>query len=137
MSGASQPEGELDLVVDTATVVAIIDAARAADELQEEVANEPIQDFEARDDASPREMGRAVAGMIAALNEDEQAALIALAWIGRGDLEPDDWREARRLARERNADGSAPRYLGDMPLLGELLSEGLAAMGAPPEEEPR
>lgn len=137
MSGAFDPDDEWDLGVDVATVVAIIDAARAADELQEEAVNEPIQDPENRDDVSPNEMGRAVAGMIDVLNEDEQAALIALAWIGRGDHDPSEWTQARRLARERNADGSAPQYLGGMALLGELLSEGLAAMGAPPEEEQR
>ena len=134
MSGAQGPEDEVDLVLDMPTLVAIIAAARTADEVREEAVNEPGQDPENPEDVSPREMGRAVAGMIANLNEDEQAALIALAWIGREDFEATEWEEARRLARERNADGSAPRYLGDMPLLAELLSEGLAALGVPPED---
>lgn len=135
MSGAGEAEDGPDLVVDMPTLLAIIAAARTADEVREEAVNEPVQDPENPEDVSPREMGRAVAGMIANLNEDEQAALIALAWIGREDFEPEEWQEARRLARERNADGSAPRYLGGMPLLAELLSEGLAALGRPPEEE--
>lgn len=135
MSGAEDPDGEVDLVLDLGTLRALIAAARAADELQEEAVNEPIQDPENPEDASPREMGRAVAGMIANLNEDEQAALIALAWIGRGDFDATEWEEARRMARDRNVDGTAPHYLGDMPLLGELLSEGLATLGVPPEAE--
>ncbi len=39
--------------------------------------------------------------MIAGLNEDERHDLIALVYIGRGDLEPEEWGAAVRLARER------------------------------------
>ena len=39
---------------------------------------------------------------IADLNEDEQASLIALAWIGRGDYAGPEFEEARTLAKERN-----------------------------------
>lgn len=135
MSGRLDHEGEVDLILDMPTLIAIIAAARAADEVQEEAVNEPIQDPENPEDVSPREMGRAVAGMIGNLNEDEQAALIALTWIGRGDFDATEWTQVLRQARERNVDGTAPHYLGEMPLLGELLSEGLAALGRPPEEE--
>lgn len=134
MSGLPDRE-EVDLILDMPTLVSIIAAARAADEVQEEAVNEPIQDPENPEDVSPREMGRAVMGMIGNLNEDEQAALVALTWIGRGDFDATEWSDVLRQARERNRDGTAPVYLGDMPLLGELLSEGLAALGRPPEEE--
>lgn len=127
-------DGEADLVLDMPTLLAIIHAARAADEVQEEAANEPVQDAENPDDVSPREMGRALRGMIANLNEDEQAALVALVWTGRGDHDADEWEEAKRLARERNETRPAADYLAGMELLGDLLSEGLAVLGVPPEE---
>lgn len=62
------------------------------------------------------------------LNEDEIVDLIALAWVGRGDFERDNWREAKALAGERHKRRSAS-YLIGMPSLGDLLEEGLATLG--------
>lgn len=62
------------------------------------------------------------------LNQDQQEALVALAWIGRGDFEPEDWKEALKLARERQS-GPTARYLMGMPQLGDYLEEGAAALG--------
>ncbi|MGK7869476.1 DUF3775 domain-containing protein [Falsiroseomonas sp. E2-1-a20] len=137
MSHANDPDGEIDLVVSLPTIVAIIDLARAAGELQEEATNEDVQDPETPDEVDPDGMTDTLKGLIAELNEDEQAALIALAWIGRGDYDATEWKEAQRLARERNADSSAPVYLAEMELLGDLLSEGLAAFGIAAEEQER
>jgi len=65
---------------------------------------------------------------IRALDEDEQAWLVALAWIGRGTFDAKDWMEALRIAREqRNA--RTAEYLTGLPLLGDYLEEGLAAFG--------
>ena len=36
------------------------------------------------------------------LEPDQQAELVALMWIGRGDMEPEEWEEARELAAERH-----------------------------------
>jgi hypothetical protein len=65
---------------------------------------------------------------IAEMNEDEQAALIALAWIGRGEFDASEWDEAVRTAKERNL-RNAEDYLVGMPLLGDYLEEGLSAFG--------
>lgn len=65
---------------------------------------------------------------IAALTEDQQTALVALAWIGRGDFSGDEWDDAVKLARERHT-GSTARYLIGMPLLGDYLEEGADAIG--------
>lgn len=126
-------DGAPELGIPLTTVVAIIDAARARDELEEEDLNEDVQDKETPEDGVT-EMGGALGGLIDDLNEEEQANLIALAWLGRGDYTVDEWPEAMRLARERNAALTAARYLTEMELLGDLLSEGLAEMGAPAEE---
>jgi hypothetical protein len=65
---------------------------------------------------------------IEGLNDDERHDLVALVWIGRGDFEGEDWAEALRTAREREA-GSTADYLLGIPNLGDLLDEGLNALG--------
>lgn len=65
---------------------------------------------------------------LAGLNDDERHDLVAITWIGRGDYEPEDWAEARTTARERESLSTADYLLG-IPNLGDLLDEGLAALG--------
>jgi hypothetical protein len=62
------------------------------------------------------------------LNDDEIVDLIALAWLGRGDVAADSWQEVKTLARERHRRHSS-HYLIGMPALGDYLEEGLAALG--------
>jgi hypothetical protein len=69
-----------------------------------------------------------LAAAIAALSDEEQTALVALVWIGRGDFEASEWEDAKALARERHK-GPTARYLMGMPLLGDYLEEGAAALG--------
>jgi hypothetical protein len=76
------------------------------------------------DDPTPQELRAFLVG----LSSDEQIALVALAWIGRGDFSADEWEDAKALARERHT-GSSTRYLMGMPLLGDYLEEGAAALG--------
>lgn len=67
--------------------------------------------------------------LIADLNVDEAAELIALAWIGRGDYDAAEWREALEEARRRGNRRTAAYLLG-LPMLGDYLEEGLEALGA-------
>lgn len=67
--------------------------------------------------------------LIADLNVDEIAELIALAWIGRGDFDASEWAEAVAAARERGTRRVADYLLG-MPMLGDWLEDGLEAIGA-------
>ena len=69
---------------------------------------------------------------IADLNEDEQAALVAVMWIGRDSFEPEELDEAMRTAR---AERTVPTegYLMGEPRLADLLEAGLEALGIPPE----
>jgi hypothetical protein len=69
-----------------------------------------------------------LAAAISALSQEEQIALVALAWIGRGDFEAGEWDEAKTLARQRRK-GATARYLMGMPQLGDYLEEGAAALG--------
>lgn len=65
---------------------------------------------------------------IEGLNEDHQAELVALMWLGRGDYTADDWAEAVATARERRT-GPTAEYLLGTPLVGDYLEEGLVALG--------
>ncbi|UFN47616.1 DUF3775 domain-containing protein [Roseomonas sp. OT10] len=132
---SDRPEDDdVDLGITVPTVVSIIDAARAVDEMEEDESNEDLQDEENPEDNDPDALAEALEEQINVLNEDEQAALIALAWVGRGDYDAEDWEEAVRLARERNEAGGAATYLMGMEMLGDLLSEGLEAFGISAEE---
>ena len=128
---------DIELPVGTDIVVAVIDAARAVEEIDEEEANEEGQDPETPEDLDPDGLRAALAGLIDELNVDEQAGLIALAWTGRGDHDAMEWEATLALARERNTGRSAADYLMGMEQLGDLLSEGLASFGIVAEEVPR
>jgi len=74
-------------------------------------------------------MGEAeVRAFIDALNADEQAHLVALAWVGRGAFEAEDFAEAVATA-EAEATTPTASYLMGMPHLPENLESGLEAMG--------
>ena len=62
------------------------------------------------------------------LDVDESAALVALAWIGRGDFDADDWPNAVVAANERR-EGPTWKYLLGMTLLPDYLQDALDAFG--------
>jgi hypothetical protein len=66
-----------------------------------------------------------LAGAIRALNENECAELIALAWLGRGTYDLAEWREAIATARSEHGRRAA-EYLIGLPLLGDYLEDGMA-----------
>lgn len=68
---------------------------------------------------------------IAAMSEDEQIDLVALAWLGRDDNTIEDWpaiREEAERAHVSRTDHTA-NYLLGMPLVSEYLEEGLSLFG--------
>jgi hypothetical protein len=62
------------------------------------------------------------------LNVEEKAHLTALAWVGRGAFEREDYREAVGTAVTEATTPTAD-YLMGMPHLAENLEAGLDAMG--------
>ncbi|GGJ39039.1 DUF3775 domain-containing protein [Neoroseomonas lacus] len=121
---------EFDLGISLESVAAIADAARAVQESEESGAlardDEDEEGLDADDDENMDE--DALRAFIAELNEDEQASLIALAWVGRGDYTGDEFEEARTLAKERNIRDPAEYLLG-IESLGDILEEGLDELG--------
>jgi hypothetical protein len=76
------------------------------------------------DDATQDELK----GFIRDMNEDEQASLVALAWIGRGSFAPEELDEALATARSERANRTDDYLLG-MPLLPDYLEEALDRLG--------
>ncbi len=68
------------------------------------------------------------------LNEDEQASLVAVMWIGRDTFTADDLEEAMDTARSEAVNKTSEYLLGE-PLLSDYLEAGLEALGIDPEEE--
>ncbi|MBS0564183.1 MAG: DUF3775 domain-containing protein [Proteobacteria bacterium] len=69
-----------------------------------------------------------LSAFIEGMNDDEKAHLTAIAWVGRGSFEPEEFAEAVRTATEE-ATTPTRDYLMGMPHLAENLEAGLEALG--------
>ncbi|WP_442772476.1 DUF3775 domain-containing protein [Paenirhodobacter enshiensis] len=78
--------------------------------------------------------GRELRAFIAALNEDEQAALTAILWIGRETFDASEFDEAFATARDE-ATTPTEDYLLGIPLLADYLEDGMNALGIDVEDE--
>ena len=65
---------------------------------------------------------------ITALSEEEQADLVALLWLGRGDGTMEDWDDLRDEAQRQHNNRTATYLLGE-PLLSDHLEDGLSQFG--------
>jgi hypothetical protein len=131
-----EPPKGVELGINSDKVCYVIVKARAFD-VKEEV-SDPDSGSNASDDgmtdvleeqpdsidATRLELVEFIRGM----DEDEQIALVALAWVGRGTYDLNEWREALNEARAQHNKRTA-QYLMGLPLLGDYLEEGLAAFG--------
>ncbi len=71
---------------------------------------------------------------INSLDEEEQVNLVALAWLGRGTFDVDEWDEALQTAKDEHNNRTG-QYLLGLPLLGDYLADGLAAFGEDFDDE--
>lgn len=78
---------------------------------------------ETRGDLSRDELTQEIENM----NDEQQDALVALFWIGRGDAGPEEWEATKKLARQQH-EGPVSTYLLGQPEVGEFLAEGLDKM---------
>ncbi len=119
------------LTLPLATVGWIILKAREVDVKDVDTAEADAQDDDVMgvledrpNDASADE----VTSWIDDLNEDEQAELVAIFWLGRDGAEAEEFPELVAEARRRRM-GSTARYLLGSPLLSDYLEAGLEALG--------
>ena len=76
------------------------------------------------DDLTQKEL----VAFINALSDEEQAELVALLWLGRGDGTLEDWDDLRDEAQRQHNNRTAAYLLGE-PLLSDHLEEGLSQFG--------
>jgi hypothetical protein len=79
-------------------------------------------------DTAGRSLRRELIEFMKDLDVDETAALVALAWIGRGDFQPEEWKIAVVQAKER-AVGPTWKYLLGIELLPDYLEDALSGFG--------
>ncbi len=69
-----------------------------------------------------------LAAALDALDDDQKIEILALTWLGRGDFDRAEWRDALAQAREIH-DAGETGYLIGTPLLADYLEEAVAALG--------
>lgn len=64
------------------------------------------------------------------LSPEQQAEVVALMWLGRGDYALEEWEEASAEARDQYEDKeNTVQYLLSHPMVSDHLEEGLIALG--------
>ena len=122
------------LTVSSESVCFIIVKAREFD--AQDVVTDPDSGSNAADDGEASVLEahsddltqKELVAFINALSEDEQADLVALLWLGRGDGTLEDWDDLRDEAQRQHNNRTAAYLLGE-PLLSDHLEEGLSQFG--------
>jgi Protein of unknown function (DUF3775) len=111
------------------TIRFIVDKAQ---EFQVETETEPDADDdlspETRADALEHPAYQELKTTIDDLEPDQQVALVALMWLGRGDYSVDEWNAALAHARD-SWNARTAEYLIGTPLVADYLSQGLEELG--------
>ncbi|MEA1071102.1 DUF3775 domain-containing protein [Sphingomonas sp. LY29] len=93
-------------------------------EAPENVDNEGEETLSVLDDSLNTSVEEELTGAIEDLAEDQQAELLAFAWIGQGTYDASDWDEAIEAANDEN---NIVEELMDMPMLASVIESGMAA----------
>ena len=93
-------------------------------EAPENVDDEGEETLSVLDDSINTSVEEELMASIEDLAEDQQAELLAFAWVGQGTYEAADWEEA---LEEAGAENSIVGELMEMPMLASVLEAGLAA----------
>lgn len=123
------PEKAAYVIVRSRGVTEPVDTSDAADTMDRDDKGPESILFGATGDFTRQELR----GFLSALNDDERASLIALAWIGRETYAPEELDEAISVAKAEHGN-NAISYLLSLPLLPDYLSDGLEALGISVEE---
>ena len=93
-------------------------------EAPENVDNEGEEALSVLDDSINTGVEEELVAAIEDLAEDQQAELLAFAWVGQGTYDASDWDEAME---EASSVGSIVEELMEMPMLASVLESGMAA----------
>jgi hypothetical protein len=93
-------------------------------EAPENVDDEGEETLSVLDDSINTSVEEELIASLQDLAEDQQAELLAFAWVGQGTYEVADWDEA---IEEAAAENNIVEELMEMPMLASVLEAGLAA----------
>ena len=93
-------------------------------EAPENVGDDGGETLSVLDDALNTSVEEELTGALDDLGEDQQAEILAFAWVGLGTYDASDWDEAIEAANEEN---NIVEELMDMPMLASVLESGMAA----------
>ena len=122
------------LTISSESVCFIIVKAREFD--AQDVVTDPDSGSNAADDGAASVLEahsddltqKELVAFVNALSEEEQADLVALLWLGRGDGTMEDWDDLRGEAQRQHNNRTAAYLLGE-PLLSDHLEEGISQFG--------
>ena len=92
-------------------------------EAPENVDDEGEETLSVLDDSINTSVEEELIASIEDLAEDQQAELLAFAWVGQGTYDASDWDEAVEAAAEET---NIVAELMDMPMLASVLESGMA-----------
>ena len=98
------------------------------DGLDDALLTEFADDEEENGDSAPDPTAQELTSWIDDMNDTEQAELVALYWLGRGDADTDDFADLTQQAIESRVNKTSTYLLG-APMLPDYLEEGLEALG--------
>ena len=93
-------------------------------EAPENVDGEDGEALSVLDDAINTSVEEELTGILDDLAEDQQAEVLAFAWVGLGTYDASDWDEATEAAGEES---NIVEELMEMPMLASVLESGMAA----------
>ena len=93
-------------------------------EAPENVEGEDGEALSVLDDAINTSVEEELTGILDDLAEDQQAEVLAFAWVGLGTYDASDWDEAIEAAGEES---NIVEELMEMPMLASVLESGMAA----------
>ena len=93
-------------------------------EAPENVDDEGGEMLSVLDDALNTSVEEELTGILDDLAEDQQAEVLAFAWVGLGTYDASDWDEAIEAAGEES---NIVEELMEMPMLASVLESGMAA----------
>ncbi len=105
------------------------DAQVPSNEDHEPGDDEPVSDDDEYDvmiDEKNEAVEAEVNALLDDLGEDQLAEILALAWIGNGTYEAEEWDDAIEAATDSDTDAMIDQLM-DMPMLAAYLQSGLEA----------
>jgi len=125
------------LNLDSETIYNLLDKARqfqVKDDVSLVEMDDEMDSLKVHDDCDDGAIYQEAVAFINDLREDQQATLVALMYLGRGDYSEEEWSDAYNLAEGELGDHTG-EYLLARPLVADDIERGLYLLGISNSEE--